>query len=211
MRNDFDTLRETLAQERIMARYFIVYCVSCFVVVANQTLAASALTLPPVVHFDTETSTNIPFAIGASGAGRFTLLFSCVATPSNNVEAAFGRDTNLDGVLDLGEITFTVGWDCGAWFLRQGCDGIRCEEPCASTNDMKALSMNLRFGASGQPRRLEATADGQPIFSAIAAPLPEWLNIRRCNRLRLTGRGLDGHGESFEVGATIDAIAIRYR
>ena len=186
----------------------------CFfgcVFAALPILASPALTLPPAQYADTETSTNMPFAIGSSGAGRFMLSLSCMATPSNNVEAAFGRDTNLDGVLDLGEITFTVGWDCGAWFLRQGCEGIRCEEPCASTNDMKALSMNLRFGASGQPRRLEAAADGQPIFSAIVAPLPEWLNIRRCNRLRLTGRGLDGHGESFEVGATIDAIAIRYR
>ena len=187
------------------------YCISCFVLAVNQMLSASSFVLPPAQYADTETSTNMPFAIGSSGAGRFMLSLSCMATPSNNVEAAFGRDTNLDGVLDLGEITFTVGWDCGAWFLRQGCDGIRFEEPCASTNDMKALSMNLRFGASGQPRRLEAAADGQPIFSAIVAPLPEWLNIRRCNRLRLTGRGLDGHGESFEVGTTIDAIAIRYR
>ena len=190
----------------------LLFCGVNFLVLAVMpAFAGPALTLPPVVHFDTETSTNMPFAIGSSGAGRFTLSLSCLATPSNNVEASFGYDSNLDGVLDLGEITFTVGWDCGAWFLRQGCDGIRFEEPCASTNDMKALSMNLRFGASGQPRRLEAAADGQPIFSAIAAPLPEWLNIRRCNRLRLTGRGLDGHGESFEVGATIDAIAIRYR
>ena len=189
------------------------YCVSCFafVLAANSLLANSALTLPPAQYADTETSTNMPFAIGSSGAGRFMLSLSCIATPSNNVEASFGYDTNLDGILDLGEITFTVGWDCGAWFLRQGCDGIRCEEPCASTNDMKALSMNLRFDASGQPRRLEAATDGQPIFSAIAPAPPEWLNIRRCNRLRLTGRGLDGHGESFEVGTTIDAIAIRYR
>lgn len=187
------------------------YCISCFVLAVNQMLSASSFVLPPAQYADTETSTNMPFAIGSSGAGRFTLSLSCLVTPSNNVEASFGYDTNLDGVLDLGEITFTVGWDCGAWFLRQGCDGIRFEEPCASTNDMKALSMNLRFGASGQPRRLEAAADGQPIFSAIAAPLPEWLNIHRCNRLRLTGRGLDGHGESFEIGTTIDAITIRYR
>ena len=194
-----------------MARHFIVYCVSCFVFVAIPVLANSALTLPPVVHFDTETSTNMPFAIGSSGAGRFTLSLSCLATPSNNVEASFGYDTNLDGVLGLGEMSFTVGWDCGAWFVRQGCDGIRIEEPCASTNDTKALLLNLRFGASGQPRRLGAAADGQPIFSTLAVAPPEWLNIRRCNRLRLTGRGLDGHGESFEVGTTIDAIAIRYR
>lgn len=194
-----------------MKNRLMAYCVLCFVVAANSLLANSALTLPPVAHFDTETSTNMPFAIGSSGAGRFTLSLSCLATPSNNVEASFGCDTNLDGVLDLGEMAFTVGCDCGAWFLRQGCDGIRMEEPCASTNDMMTLSMNLRFGSSGQPRRLETATDGQPIFSALAVAPPEWLNIRRCNRLRLTGRGLDGHGESFEVGTTIDAIAIRYR
>ena len=194
-----------------MKNHLMAYCVSCFVVAANSLLATSALTLPPVVHFDTETSTNMSFAIGSSGAGRFTLSLSCLATPSNNVEASFGHDTNLDGVLDLGEMAFTIGWDCGAWFMRQGCDGIRVEETCASTNDMMTLSMNLRFGSSGQPRRLEAAVDGQPIFSAIAVAPPEWLNIRRCNRLRLTGRGLNGHGESFEVGSTIEAIVIRYR
>ncbi len=183
----------------------------CCVLVALPVLVSSALTLPPVVHYDTETSTNMPFAIDSSGAGRFTLSLSCIATPSNNVEAAFGYDTNLDGILDLGEMAFTIGWDCGAWFVRQGCDGIRIEEPYASTNDVKTLLLNLRFGASGRPRRLEAAADGQPIFSAIATAPPEWMNVRRCNRLRLTGRGLDGHGESFKVGITIDAISIRYR
>ena len=83
-------------------------------------LVNAALTLPPVVHFDTETSTNMPFAVGASGAGRFTLSLSCLATPSNNVEATFGLDVDNDGILELGEMAFTVGWDCGAWFVRQG-------------------------------------------------------------------------------------------
>ena len=194
-----------------MKNCLIACCVSCAAFVAIPVLANSALTLPSVVHYDTETSTNMPFAIGSSGAGRFTLSLSCVATPSNNVEAAFGCDTNLDGVLDLGETEFTIGWDCGAWFVRQGCDGDRVEEPCASAGDMKTLSLNLRFGASGRPRRLEAAADGQPVFSAFAAAPPRWLNVRRCDRLRLTGRGLAGHGESFDICTTIDAIAIRYR
>ena len=186
-------------------------CVCCLALAESPYMAVYALTLPPVVHFDTETTTNVPYAVAESGAGRFTLSLSCIATPSNNVEAAFGCDSNLDGALDLGEMLFTIGWDCGAWFLRQGCDGVRIEEPYVSTNDVKTLLLNLRFGTSGQPRRLEAAADGQPVFSAIAAAPPEWLNVRQCNRLRLTGRGLDGHGESFEVGTTIDAIVIRYR
>ena len=179
------------------------------IVVALSSVHA-ALTLPPVVHFDTETSTNVTFAVGASGAGRFTLSLECLATPSNNVEAAFGRDADHDGVLGLGEIAFTVGWDCGAWFLRQGCDGVRIEEPSSSTNAVKALSLRLRFGASGPPRRLEAMADGQIVFASLAAP-PEWLDVRPCDLMRLTGRGLDSHGESFEAGTTADAIAIRFR
>ena len=183
----------------------------CCVFAALPMLVNAALTLPPVVHFDTETSTNMPFAVGASGAGRFTLSLSCLATPSNNVEATFGLDVDNDGILELGEMAFTVGWDCGAWFVRQGCDGNRIEEPSVSTNDVKTLILHLRFGASGQPRRLEATEDDQSAFATFATDPPLWLNVRSCDFMRLTGRGLHGHGESCDVDSTIDAIAIRYR
>ena len=187
------------------------YRMFCFAVVAISLPVWATLSLPPVEYADTETSTNIPFAVGAEGAGRFTLSLECLATPSNNVEAAFGCDADHDGILDLGEIAFTVGWDCGAWFVRQGCDGFRIEEQPVSTNAVKMVSLNLRFGASGQPRRLEAVADGQPLFPALATTPPEWLNVRRCDLIRLTGRGLDSHGESFDVRTTSDAIAIRFR
>ncbi len=194
-----------------MARRFIAYCVSSFAFTAVPVLADTVFSLPPVEYADTETSTNMPFAVGAEGAGRFTLSLECLATPSNNVEAAFGCDADHDGILDLGEIAFTVGWDCGAWFVRQGCDGFRIEEQPVSTNAVKMVSLNLRFGASGQPRRLEAVADGQPLFPALATTPPEWLNVRRCDLIRLTGRGLDSHGESFDVRTTSDAIAVRFR
>ncbi len=187
------------------------YRMFCFAVVAISMPVWATLSLPPVEYADTETSTNIPFAVGTEGAGRFTLSLECLATPSNNVEAAFGCDADHDGVLGLGEIAFTVGWDCGAWFVRQGCDGFRIEDQPVSTNAVKMVSLNLRFGASGQPRRLEAVADGQPLFPALTASPPEWLNIRRCDLMRLTGRGLDSHGESFDVRTTSDAIAIRFR
>ena len=36
-------------------------------------------------------------------------------------------------------------------------------------------------------------------------------SFRLATGMRLTGRGLDGHGESFETHTTADAIAIRYR
>ena len=74
-----------------------IYHYVCCVFMALPMLAAPALTLPPVVHFDMETSTNVTFAVGASGAGRFTLSLECLATPSNNVEAAFGRGLDSHG------------------------------------------------------------------------------------------------------------------
>ena len=194
-----------------MKTYGILPLVFVSMLVTLPVQANISSTLPPVAHFDTETSTNIPFSVESSGAGRFTLSLSCIATPSNNVEAAFGHDADNDGILELGEMAFTIGWDCGAWFMRRGCDGVRIEEQSVSANEVKTLVFSIRFGASGQPLRIETTVDGQSIFAPFSAAPPEWLNLRRCNRLRLTGRGLDGHSESFDVGSTIDAIAIRYR
>ena len=83
--------------------------------------------LPPVVHADTETVTNVPFTASLDAAGRFRLSLVCLATPTNNVEAAFGVDRNDDGVLALEETDCIVGWDCGAWFVRKGADGARTE------------------------------------------------------------------------------------
>lgn len=170
---------------------------------------AEAVCLPPPGYADMETVTNVPFYVQPDAAGRLVLSLSCLATPSNNVEASFGEDLDRDGTLALGEVAFTVGWDCGAWFVRQGCDGVRVEEPSAPAA-VKTLSFTLRHGADGTPRRLDAESGGVPAFAALAVP-PVWLNVGRCSLMRLVGRGLPGHGETFAVRTVPDAIAIRFR
>lgn len=67
--------------------------------------------LPPAVHADTETVTNVPFAVALDAAGRLSFDLVCRATPSNNVEVAFGRDADGNGRLDVGEEGCLVGWD----------------------------------------------------------------------------------------------------
>ena len=173
-------------------------------------LLACGLSLPPPAYADMETVTNFPFSVQPDSAGRLVLSLSCLATPSNNVEASFDEDADRDGTLALGEIAFTVGWDCGAWFVRQGCDGARVEEPSASPSAVKTLFFTLRHGAGGVPRGLEATVDGVPAFATLAAP-PAWLDLGLCSLMRLAGRGLPDHGETFTVRATPDAIVIRFR
>ena len=169
--------------------------------------APSRAALPPVTHADTEVMTNVPFTGALDVSGRFAFDLSCRATPSNNVEVAFGTDADGDGVLDLGETDCVIGWDCGAWFVRKGADGA-----CQMENgewkiengvepEVRTLSWRVRVRTDGTPFRLEATADGTLVFADL--PLestysPSW------NLLRLTGRGLDASLETFTFSVTPD-------
>ena len=186
---------------------------------AGAALAAWARTvvpasLPPAVHADTEVSTYVPFTAVLDAAGRFAFDLSCRATPSNNVEVAFGTDANGNGVLEPEETDRVVGWDCGSWFTRKGADGA-----CQMENgewkiengvepEVRTLSWRVRVRTDGTPFRLEATADGTLIFADL--PLestysPSW------NLLRLTGRGLDASLETFSVSATPDGTVFIMR
>ena len=169
--------------------------------------------LPPAVHADTETATNVPFAVALDAAGRLSFDLVCRATPSNNVEVAFGRDSDGNGMLDVGEEDCTVGWDCGAWFVREGADG----EPLAAvpeqspTGDVRTLSWRLWVGADGTPSRLDARADGDAVFGALADAPPAWLHSPSWNLLRLTGRGIDAPLGSFSVAVTPDGTTFFVR
>ena len=176
--------------------------------------APSRAALPPVTHADTEVMTNVPFTVALDVSGRFAFDLSCRATPSNNVEVAFGTDVNGNGVLEPEETDRVVGWDCGSWFTRKGADGA-----CQMENgewkiengvepEVRTLSWRVRVRTDGTPFRLEATADGSPAFADL--PLestysPSW------NLLRLTGRGLDASLETFSVSATPDGTVFIMR
>ena len=71
----------------------------------------TALSLPPVVHADAEVVTNVPLPALSRRAGRFAFSLGCRATPTNNVEIAFGTDVDENGVLAPRETRLVVGWD----------------------------------------------------------------------------------------------------
>ena len=180
---------------------------------------AVPVALPPVVHADTETVTNVPFSASLDAAGRFRLSLSCLATPSNNVEAAFGADRDGDGALALEEMDCVLGWDCGAWFVRKGADGARTEHAGVVPADgVSELSWTVQAARGGAATRLEASVDGAPAFAELGAREPrrhelaaDWLFRPGWNMVRLTGRGLEGHGEAFAVQVLPDSVVIRFR
>lgn len=171
---------------------------------ANPPLSVS---LPPVEYFDCETETNVLFTVGHSLPSRFTFSLECRATPSNNVEVAFGIDQDGNGKLDLKEIDLLAGWDRGAWFIRHGVEGERHEVPSPTTNDVKRLEWTLRLSST----RCDVLCDGRPVFPDLRVENNDWLYDSSWNCVRLVGRGLDSSRESFSFRIGPDSTVIYYR
>ena len=73
-----------------------------FALLSSPALAArvDVPSLPPSPHADTEAVTNVAFGTGVAGDNVFALSLALDASPSNNVEAAFGCDADGNGILD---------------------------------------------------------------------------------------------------------------
>lgn len=194
-------------------KIYVPMALAVLIVVSAWGRAVVPAALPPAVHADTETVTNVPFATALDAAGRLSFDLVCRATPSNNVEVAFGRDADGNGRLDVGEEDCIVGWDCGAWFVREGADGEALtavpERPPA--DGVRTLAWRLLVDADGASSRLDARADGDAVFGALADAPPAWLHSPSWNLLRITGRGLDASPESFSVTVVPDGTTLFVR
>ena len=189
-----------------------VLVVSAFMIATFAWAAQSVpLSLPPVDCADTEVTTNVVVSGWQRGAEKFTFSLSCIATPSNNVEAAFGEDVNTNGVLEPEEADLIVGWKRGNWFIQNGTDGERFSVASTSMEDVKTLAWDYRLTVAPTPARLSVMVDGTTAFSTLAEESPEWLHRREWNLMRLTGRGLYNSGETFTVGTPLDPTAILFR
>ena len=135
--------------------------------------------LPGPSFADGEVSADAALPAGRTdGLRTFRLELTFGATPSNNVQVAFGRDAiPADGALAAEETDFIVGWYCGEWFLRPQGLRERHAFPSSVTNGTRTLTMEIPVSASGEPRSV-AFMDGAGAFAfprLTLAPVPEWL------------------------------------
>ena len=175
-------------------------------------IAAFAVTLPPLpapAFVDTEVATNCPIAHCNRETSHFEFTLAFSATPSNNVEVAFGTDANGDGVLDACEADLSIGWDCGEWFLANPVGNLRQTESAEAGEKSLAFTMLLHVPAA--PQSL-AIADGtNALFSVTTATPPDWSFAPDWNLMSLTARGVDDPGEHFEVRFAPDGLIIFFR
>ena len=164
--------------------------------------------LPSVEHVDTETVTNLPFAAWQEHVGKFKFSLICRTTATNNVQFAFGRDADEDGILSLEESDLVVGWDCGKWFVQGGYDAERIETS-VGTDDGQTLAWTVRLSPrTAVPVSVTATVDGTPVFGGVDAGM---FYRKNWNMFRLTGRGLADSAESSEVQILPDSLTILMR
>lgn len=160
---------------------------------------------PPSAHFDTESVTNAPLRRAMMDRARLLRAsVSLWATPSNNVELAFGASRGGDGVLLPGDESLAFGWENGAWFLASPTNRLRS----AATNDaaQRTLSFKLRVREDGSPVSLSVGDDDVPDpFSDVTSAPPAWLFSRDWDVVRLTVRGTDERDESLSVRLDTDA------
>lgn len=79
------------------------------------TAKAAVTTIPalePTAFADTESVTNAPLRGMNEHTAIFRIDISLTASPSNNLEVAFGK-ADASGAVPFGEEELAVGWDCG--------------------------------------------------------------------------------------------------
>ena len=165
---------------------------------------------PPPAFPDTESTTNAPLPAAMVARARLAKArVALVATPSNNVQVAFGASREPGGPLHQGDESLAFGWDAGAWFVSSPTG--RLEAPPAAAAGgaaARALVLSMRVAESGRPIAFEAREEGSTnaLFASLSAAPPEWLFSRGWNAARVDVRGTDPRGgEAVSVRLDTDA------
>jgi len=159
---------------------------------------------------DTEAATNVPFAFQGKGVRDFRFVLDLAGTPSNNVQLAFGRDLDSDGVLAADEADMTFAWDCGEWRIVNGTNLAYFAAAAATTNSLKRLEWDLRMKRM-KVRHLDVRENGVALFPELADSPEPWLYSPDWDILRLTSRGVDATDESARVALDITGYTINLR
>jgi len=166
--------------------------------------------LPPTEYADTESATNHLFSTTRPGSRILSFQMSLLASPSNNVEIAIGRDADEDGELSIDETALVVGWDCGEWVVRSPESGAALYAQAASDNVSKLLEWTLHV-SDGEIRSLAARENGEPLDFTLPVRHPAWMFDSTWNLVKFTARGVDDAGGIFRAQMLANGTLIRLR
>ena len=191
-------------------------CILPALLVAMAGWQASARTIPvptqPVSPFaDTEVSTNVALHLCRTDARDVQLRLQLDGTATNNLEVAFGRDSNTNGVLDVSEMETVYGWRAGRYFIENVRAWERMEAEAAPGALCGVIDVHVAIGRDFRPSRFSATCGGAPAFGSLSSAPPAWLFRGDWDMMRVARRGTCQPAEwvRCDIGYTRGAIIVR--
>lgn len=178
----------TFRSATIRALLLAVLMSAGFAAFAGRSIVVPAF--PTSIFADTEVSTNIVLHGRRDDTWKVDLHIQLAGTPTNDLEVAFGRDVNTNGVLDVEEIETMYGWRGGRYFVENVPAWERIEAEAAVNGLCGVCDIHLENDSSVVPRRFTATCGGVAAFGGLATnPSPSWLFRREWNMVRIVRRG----------------------
>ena len=169
--------------------------------------AKVALPAPAQSPFaDTEATTNGVVCAVDAADNQFRISLELDATTNNSVLVEFGVDSDGSGMLERGEVEFSVGWDCGEWAYRDLVSGF-CESAAAASGRRK-LEWTLSLNPDKSPRTLLARDGAAAMFSG---PAPATFFNVAWDMVRVVRRGSGQAGESASCGTSVAPMRIIMR
>ena len=200
----------TLRGAAIRALLFAVLVSAGFAAFAGRSIVVPAS--PTSIFADTEVATNIVLHGRRTDTWKVDLHIQLAGTSTNDLEVAFGRDVNTNGVLDVEEIETVYGWRGGRYFIENVPAWERIEVEVATNAPRGVCEIHLENNSSVVPRRFAATCGGVAAFGGLAtAHPPEWLFRREWDMVRVVRRGTVVPPEWVRCDIEYQLLAIRLR
>ena len=176
--------------------------------------ATTVVTNQPPPHAGWECYRDVPLQGVQAETRIFRAEITFTATASNNVQMAFGKDSDKDGKLPSEETSATIGWDRGAWFILSGdlLAKFTCIPQDGMTATNRTLRMSVRLSSDGTPTRLSfQDGYGAPLAFEGLEGIPAWLSPKQWDMASLTARGWDVRDEEVKISFVLDGTHLLLR
>ena len=144
-------------------------------------------------YADTEVTTNIAINTQRFDVKEFALNIFFEAASSNNIQVAFGRDEDENGILSFSETDAVYGYRKGKSVIEDVKNAVRYEEVPADGSRNFNIKMRMKKGYT--PKEFSASVGTSQIFTDFSSDVPSWLYRPDWNLMRVTRRGAGAPAE----------------
>jgi len=172
--------------------------------------ATTVVTNQPPVYADREVSQHVQITSWDANTREFSLELSLTATPSNNVQVAFGTDTDKDGCIPAEETKMTVGWLAGKWFILSEDQRVTYTSGVYTGTSSRTLKLTMKLNPDLTPKALafKDESGSAIMFGDFPEAVPAWMYPRSWDTARLTARGWDDRDETAKISLVLDGTKI---